>query len=59
MKVKCSSCGAEFEIDSGLKITKCPYCKSSIFITKESGTLERLYQLSLMIMQRKYLKKKV
>ncbi len=45
MKIKCPSCGAEFETESGLKILKCPYCKSSIFIFQESGTLEKIIPL--------------
>ncbi len=42
MRIKCPSCGAEFDIESGLKLLKCPYCKSSIFISEETGTLEKI-----------------
>lgn len=45
MKIKCPSCGAEFETESGLQILKCPYCKSSIFISKEFETLEKIIPL--------------
>lgn len=45
MKIKCPSCGAEFDTESGFKVLKCPYCKSSIFIFKESGTLEKIIPL--------------